>query len=221
VAVRRQAGLAYIPEDRYTRGLAADASITDNLLMGAHDRPPAARGRLLNPAVAGRRARALVAQFGIRTRNPDNAVRTLSGGNAQRVVVARELAEAQPLVIAAQPTRGIDIGATEFVRGELLRRRDEGAAVLLISADLAEVLSLSDRVVVLYRGRIVGELAAADATEVNVGLLMAGVRPAGVRAGPQRLPDTPDPGVAPPVPTLPPMPPVPPAEGQGRAGSAP
>jgi simple sugar transport system ATP-binding protein len=202
VRERRVAGLAYIPEDRYQRGLAASASITDNLLLGAHDRPPAARGRLLDPKVADRRARDLIARFGIRTRRPENAVRTLSGGNAQRVVIARELAEPRPLIVAAQPTRGIDIAASEFVRGELLRRRDEGAGVLLISADLAEVLSLSDRIVVLYGGRIAGELAAADASEINIGLLMAGVRPAGVASAPLPVPGgadgSPPPGQVPP-----------------------
>ena len=197
VAQRRAAGLAYIPEDRYQRGLALDASINDNLLLGSHDRPPAAKGGLLDPKVAAARARDLVARFGIKTTNTDNPARTLSGGNAQRVVVARELADARPLVVAAQPTRGIDVAASEFVRGELLRRRDEGAAVLLISADLAEVLSLSDRVVVLYRGQIAGELAAADATELSVGLLMAGVRPAGAESGAVSLPGAPDAGPPP------------------------
>ena len=188
VAERRDAGLAYIPEDRYHRGLAADATISENLLLGSHRAPPAANGGLLDPAVVKRRAQDLVKRFGIRTTSVSNPVRTLSGGNAQRVVIARELAEPQPLVVAAQPTRGIDIAATEFVRAELLRRRDEGAGVLLISADLSEILSLSDRVVVLSRGRIVGELAAADATELRVGLLMAGVRPRGcTRQHPDRL----------------------------------
>jgi simple sugar transport system ATP-binding protein len=209
VARRRAAGLAYVPEDRYHRGLAAEASITDNLLLGAHNVAPAAHGALLDAAVVSKRARDLVARFGVRTRNPGNPARTLSGGNAQRVVIARELADPRPLIVAAQPTRGIDIAASEFVRGELLRRRNEGAGVLLISADLAEVLSLSDRVVVLYRGRIVGELAAADATEVNVGLLMAGVRPQGIDTTPDQESDAPDAGVAPvPAPSAPPAPPL-------------
>jgi simple sugar transport system ATP-binding protein len=197
VAARRAAGLAYVPEDRYHRGLAAEASITDNLLLGAHSRPPAARGGLLDLAAVNRRARELVDRFGIRTADPGRPARTLSGGNAQRVVIAREFAEPRPLIVAAQPTRGIDIAASEFVRGEILRRRNEGAGVLLISADLAEVLSLADRVVVLYRGRIVGELAAADATEMNVGLLMAGVRPRGVASTPHLAADDADPGVGP------------------------
>ena len=138
-----------------------------------------------------------MARFGIRTKDSRDPARTLSGGNAQRVVIARELAEPRPLIVAAQPTRGIDISASEFVRGEILARRNEGAGVLLISADLAEVLSLSDRVVVLYRGRIVGELVGAEATELNVGLLMAGVRPGGIDTTPELAPDAADPGVAP------------------------
>jgi simple sugar transport system ATP-binding protein len=197
VAQRRAVGLAYVPEDRYHRGLAAEASITDNLLLGAHTRAPAARRGLLDLPAVNRRARDLVERFGIRTSDPSKPARTLSGGNAQRVVIAREFAEPRPLIVAAQPTRGIDIAASEFVRGEILRRRNEGAGVLLISADLAEVLSLADRVVVLYRGRIVGELAAADATELNVGLLMAGVRPRGVDASPALAPADADPGIGP------------------------
>jgi simple sugar transport system ATP-binding protein len=188
VADRRASGLAYVPEDRYHRGLAADASIADNLLLGSHTRPPAAHGALLDLGAVNKRARELVVRFGIRTSDPKRPAKTLSGGNAQRVVIAREFAEPQPLIVAAQPTRGIDIAASEFVRGEILRRRNEGAGVLLISADLAEILSLADRIVVLYRGRIVGELVGADATEMNVGLLMAGVRPRGVDAIPVGAP---------------------------------
>ena len=169
-----------MPEDRYHRGLAAEASIADNLLLGSHGRPPASKGGLLDMTAVNRRARDLVTRFGIRTSDPSRPARTLSGGNAQRVVIAREFDQPRPLIVAAQPTRGIDIAASEFVRSEILRRRNEGAGVLLISADLAEILSLADRIVVLYRGRIVGELAGAEATEMNVGLLMAGVRPRGV-----------------------------------------
>lgn len=177
VAERRAAGLTYIPDDRYRRGLAADASVRDNLAMGRH----AGRERralLLDRAGIARRVERLVANFGIRTPALDAPVRNLSGGNAQRVVLARELADPHPLTVAAQPTRGIDVAATEFVRRRLLDRRTARSGVLLISSDLDEIRSLADRIVVLHAGRIVGELPAAEADDVRLGLLMAGVRPA-------------------------------------------
>jgi simple sugar transport system ATP-binding protein len=173
VAGRRAAGLAYVPDDRYRRGLAPDASIADNLLMG-RQRGKDGRRRLLDRGSAKRRTERLLAWFKIRTDDPDRAVRTLSGGNAQRVVVARELADPGPLVVAAQPTRGIDVAASEFVRQRLLERRDGASGVLLISADLAEIRAMADRIVVLHAGRIAGEMTAAGADDEHIGLLMAG-----------------------------------------------
>ncbi len=173
VAERRAAGLAYIPDDRYARGLARAASVSDNLLMGRHRGRLAPRGVLNRRAIAAR-ARELVERFDVRVGSVGDAAATLSGGNAQKLVIARELAGDPPLVIAAQPTRGIDVGAAEFVHGELRRRRDEGAGVLMISADLDELLAVADRIVVMYDGRIAGESAAADADEHAIGLLMAG-----------------------------------------------
>ena len=178
VAGRRAAGLAYIPDDRYRRGLAADGSIADNLLMG-RQRGKDGRRRLLDRGSAARRTERLLSWFRIRTDDPDRPVRTLSGGNAQRVVVARELGDPGPLVVAAQPTRGIDVAASEFVRQRLLERRDAGSGVLLISADLAEVRSMADRIIVLHAGRIAGELSAAEADDERIGLLMAGSALAG------------------------------------------
>ena len=156
-------GLAYIPDDRFRRGLAADASIADNLIMGAQRRPPVGRGLRLDTSAAARLAKGLVARYQVRTASVDEPAGSLSGGNAQRLVIARELEGERPLIVAAQPTRGIDIAATRFVHDELLRHRDQGAAVLLISADLNEVLALSDRIVVLHAGAIAGEVAAGDA----------------------------------------------------------
>ncbi len=180
VAARRTAGLAYIPDDRYRRGLAPDASIADNLLMG-RQRGKDGRGRLLDRGSAERRTKRLLAWFGIRTDDPDRPVRTLSGGNAQRVVVARELADPGPLVVAAQPTRGIDVAASQFVRQRLLERRDGGSGVLLISSDLGEVRAMADRIIVLHAGRIAGEMTAAEADDEHIGLLMAGSALAGPR----------------------------------------
>jgi simple sugar transport system ATP-binding protein len=119
-------------------------------------------------------AQRLIQSFDIRVRGPDILVKTLSGGNAQKVVVARELAEPPRVLVAAQPTRGLDVGATQFVHEELLRLRGQNSAILLISADLDELLALSDRFLVIFEGRLVGELAAAEATRERLGLLMAG-----------------------------------------------
>jgi len=173
VARRRAAGLAYIPDDRYARGLARPASVTDNLLMGRHQGRLAPRGLLNRRAIADR-ARRLVEQFDVRVGSVSDAVATLSGGNAQKLVIARELDSDPRFVLAAQPTRGIDVGAAEFVHAELRRRRDTGAGVLLISADLDELLTVADRIVVLYDGRIAGESPALGADEHELGLLMAG-----------------------------------------------
>jgi general nucleoside transport system ATP-binding protein len=173
VARRRAAGLAYIPDDRYARGLARAASITDNLLMGRQHGRLAPRGLLNRRAIADR-ARRLVEQFDVRVGSVSDPAATLSGGNAQKLVIARELDSDPRFVLAAQPTRGIDVGAAEFVHAELRRRRDAGAGVLLISADLDELLTVADRIVVLYDGRIAGEAPALGADEHELGLLMAG-----------------------------------------------
>lgn len=175
VAKRRDAGLSYIPEDRNKQGLAPDGGISDNLLMGAHSRPPLIQRGILNRKAIRQRTERLIEKFSIKTKNADNAANTLSGGNAQRIVVAREMADNKPLIVAAQPTRGIDIAACEFVRDALVQRRNEGAGVLLISADLGEVMSISDRILVMYRGKIIGEVAGKDAREDKLGLLMAGI----------------------------------------------
>jgi ABC-type uncharacterized transport system ATPase subunit len=137
--------------------------------MGRHHGRLAPRGRLDRRAIA-QRARELVERFDVRIGSVGDAAATLSGGNAQKLVIARELAGDPPLVIASQPTRGIDVGAAEFVHSELRRRRDEGAGVLMVSADLDELLAVADRIVVMYGGRIAGE----SGDEHEIGLLMAG-----------------------------------------------
>ncbi len=165
VAARRAAGLAYIPDDRYARGLAREASIADNLLMGRHG-----EHFLLDRAGNEARARELVAEYDVRAGDVDEPAGSLSGGNAQKLVIARELAGSPQVVLASQPTRGVDIGASEFVRDRLRAARDRGAAVLLVSADLDELLAVADRIAVLYEGAIVGE----GSNEEELGLLMAG-----------------------------------------------
>ncbi|MBN8618605.1 MAG: ABC transporter ATP-binding protein [Anaerolineae bacterium] len=176
VSARRITGFANVPEDRYKHGLAAQGSVSDNLLMGVHDKPPLSRHGLLDLKAIANRAVELIKSFSIKTEKPASRASTLSGGNAQRIVIARELADNKPFILVAQPTRGIDIAASEFVREEILKRRNDGAGVLLISADLSEVISLSDRILVMYDGRIIGELPAAEADETRLGLLMAGIR---------------------------------------------
>jgi simple sugar transport system ATP-binding protein len=175
---RRHVGLANIPEDRYKHGLAAGGSISDNLLLGVHNRPPIMRRGLLNLKAARERVINLIRRFQIKVKKPTSLISTLSGGNAQRIVVARELAEDKPFILAAQPTRGIDIAASEFVRDALLQRRNAGAGVLLISADLSEIMSLADRILVMYGGKIIGEVTSKEATETGLGLLMAGIQDA-------------------------------------------
>jgi simple sugar transport system ATP-binding protein len=176
VAERRALGLANIPEDRYKHGLAAHGSVSDNLLMGLQTHPVMSWRGLLNLKAIKQRSDDLIRRFQIKTPRADNLAANLSGGNAQRMVIARELSEYKLFILAAQPTRGIDIAASEFVRDALLQRRNAGVGVLLISADLSEILSLSDRILVMYAGRIIGEVAAHEASETHLGLLMAGIQ---------------------------------------------
>ncbi len=173
-AERRANGLAYIPEDRHARGLVLPFEIKDNLILGSQSRPPFAVRGQRNSAAIDQRAEDLIHQFDIRPPNPEAPVSSLSGGNQQKVVVARELAEDPKVMVAAEPTRGLDVGATEFIHQELIRKRDEGLAILLISSELDEIFSLSDTIAVIYQGRIVEVMPSATADRERVGLLMAG-----------------------------------------------
>jgi simple sugar transport system ATP-binding protein len=174
VAARRKAGLAYIPEDRHGVGTAPTADATDNLSLGHHRSVPLLRRGVLHRGRMVERARELIARFQIKIAGPGTMVGTLSGGNLQKIVVAREMAYQAPLLIAEQPTRGVDIGAVEFVHQQIAQYRDGGGGVLLISAELSEILSLAQRILVMFEGRVVAELDAATATESQLGLLMAG-----------------------------------------------
>jgi ABC-type uncharacterized transport system ATPase subunit len=171
---RRRAGLAYIPEDRLVTGSAAGAPASDNLVMGFHRDPPFARRERFMHQEVNRRARDLIGQFSIRITSERARVGTLSGGNLQKVVVARELTYAAPVLIAEQPSRGLDVGATEFIHQKLMSERDRGCAVLLVSAEMSEILSLSDRILVMYEGRIIADLLASEASEERLGALLAG-----------------------------------------------
>jgi general nucleoside transport system ATP-binding protein len=168
------AGVAHIPEDRHKYSLVLEYSVADNLVLSRFAQPPFARGAwLILPAIRDL-ARRLVKSFDIRAASPDVRVGTLSGGNQQKTVLARELARPVRLVLAAQPTRGLDVGSTEAIHRRFLQARADGSAVLLVSTELDEIFALSDRIVVLSRGRVVADLPAASADRGTVGLLMAG-----------------------------------------------
>ena len=174
VDAHREAGLSYIPEDRATVGTALPATAAENLAIGFHRHPPLSRHGLLDGSAMAERARNLIAKFDIRIGSESLPVGTLSGGNLQKVVVARELSHAAPVLIAEQPTRGVDVGSIEFVHGQLLAERDRGCAILLVSAELSEIMALSDRILVMYEGRILAEVAGAKADEQTLGLFMGG-----------------------------------------------
>ena len=171
---RREHGLAVIPEDRNRQGLSLPSALSENLIATRYQGQPFSRWGLLWPGEIRRFAQRAIHDFDVRVRGPNVAVKTLSGGNAQKVVIARELAQPPAVLIAAQPTRGLDVGATQFVHNELLRLREQQTAILLISADLDELLALSDRLLVIFEGALVGELDRARATRERLGLLMAG-----------------------------------------------
>ncbi|CAN5372298.1 ABC transporter ATP-binding protein [soil metagenome] len=167
-------GVGHVPEDRGKHGVVAPFPITDNLVLNRYHRSPYSRRFILQRKALERHARELVAAFDVRTPGVDTPVGQLSGGNQQKVVVARELSGDLKLLVVAQPTRGLDVGSIEFIHTQIVKRRDDGVAVLLVSAELDEVLSLSDRIGVLYRGRIVATMDRSEASRERLGLLMAG-----------------------------------------------
>jgi ABC-type uncharacterized transport system ATPase subunit len=173
---RLKAGLGQIPPDRARMGLVGDFDVADNLILGRHTEQRFSGPVLLRRDEIRSNAERLIEEFDIEPPVPSMPVGLLSGGNQQKVVVARELSRRPQLIVASQPTRGLDIGAARMIHGLLIGHADRGGAVLLISADLAEVMSLSDKIGVMYRGRIVGVVDGASATEEGLGLMMAGVR---------------------------------------------
>jgi len=177
-----EAGVAHVPEDRQRDGLVLPFPVADNLMLNTYYLPPFAKGPVLQEAVITKSAETLIDQFDIRTPGPQTPAGSLSGGNQQKVIVARELSRPIKLLIASQPTRGLDVGSIEYIHGRLLQKRDEGCAVLLVSTELDEILELSDRIAVMYRGKIVETLMAEDATKEGLGLLMAGMKPSEVVA---------------------------------------
>jgi simple sugar transport system ATP-binding protein len=174
---RRRLRIAHIPEDRMGRGLLPSFDIADNSILGAHRFRPISGLAMLNRRAIQERARRLLREYDIRPADIKLPARALSGGNQQKLIIAREFDAAPRLILAAQPTRGVDIGAVEFIHRKIIQLRDAGAAVLLVSAELDEVLSLGDRVMVIYEGRMVGEVDPRSTTEEEIGLMMAGCPP--------------------------------------------
>jgi simple sugar transport system ATP-binding protein len=170
-----ETGASHIPEDRHKHGLVLTYPVRDNLVLNTYYRKPFARGVELDYVAIEQHAEKLVQTFDIRTPSVETPAGSLSGGNQQKVIVARELSRPVKLLIASQPTRGLDVGSIEFIHHQIVDARDKGAAVLLISAELDEIMSLSDRIAVMYKGQILDTLDAKTATREQIGLLMAGV----------------------------------------------
>ena len=172
-----RAGVAHVPEDRLEDGLISDFTVADNLVLNSYWHEPFATGPRLNGDAIVEAATTRVEEYDIRTPSIFNEVGNLSGGNQQKVIAAREFSRPLKLIVAAQPTRGLDVGSIEFIHRRIVEKRDEGAAVLIISSELDEVVALGDRIAVMYKGRIVDTLDPADASFERLGLLMGGAHP--------------------------------------------
>ncbi len=168
-------GMAYIPEERMKDGMIQNFSVAENIILRDHNKPPFSRNGFLLLRIIAQFADKLIQTFQVKTPSRETPAKSLSGGNIQKVVLARELSRQPRVLIAAQPTRGVDIGATEYVHAQLLEQREKGMAILLISEDLDEVMALSDRIAVIYEGQIMGIVDGKEATPEQLGLLMAGV----------------------------------------------
>ncbi|MHC5234328.1 ABC transporter ATP-binding protein [Brucella sp. LJL56] len=177
----RETGLAHVPGDRLTYGVNAADTITPNLVMGRQHRKPWATNGFVNWRYATEQAVEMIRKFDIRAMGPKTTVKTLSGGNMQKVVLAREFSQNCPFLIVDQPTRGVDIGAMEGIHEEIMKQRERGAAILLISVQLDEILKLADRVLVMFSGMIAGEVDPETATEDEIGYLMAGSKAGGAK----------------------------------------
>jgi simple sugar transport system ATP-binding protein len=169
-----ESGMAHVPASRGQMGLILDMCLYENLILETYYKPPFSRGIFLDQAKVLEHARQLIDQYDIRTPNEEMRVRLLSGGNQQKVILARELSRTPKVLIAMHPTRGLDVGATEYVHSQMVAERERGCAVLLISVELEEIMDLSDRIAVMYEGRIVGIMDRREADIEEIGLLMAG-----------------------------------------------
>ncbi|NIA03450.1 MAG: ATP-binding cassette domain-containing protein [Nitrospirae bacterium] len=176
VLAKIKRGIAYVPQSRLGMGLAPGLTTQDNLALKEFRGPPYSKGPILSAAAFSTRGDELIERFDVRGVRPGLPIRLLSGGNLQKALIAREVTQDHCVLIARSPTRGLDVGATATVRDQILAERDRGIAVLLISEDLDELLALSDRLLVIYEGQIVGDMPAAEATAERLGLLMSGQR---------------------------------------------
>ena len=170
----RAAGLAYVPEERMRDGVVAEFTVAENAMLVDHDREPYCRWGMLRLGASTERARDLVERFSVKTPSLETTTRNLSGGNIQKLILARELSSEPTVLLAAQPTRGVDIGAAEYIHRRLVEEQGRGTAILVISEDLDEVLALSDRIAVMFEGRLMGIVDRADVSVEQLGLMMAG-----------------------------------------------
>jgi simple sugar transport system ATP-binding protein len=175
-------GSAHIPEDRQRDGLVLTVPVTENMVLNTYYNKPFSRRAVIQEEAILENTEKLIEAFDIRTPSALVTAKTLSGGNQQKVIVARELSRPIKLLVAAQPTRGLDVGSIEYIHGRLIEKRDQGVAVLLVSTELDEIMQLSDRIAVMYRGKILDIVNIEDATKEGIGLLMAGVMAEGQAA---------------------------------------
>ena len=176
--IMEEGEICHVPEDRHAYGMVDSYAIADNLVLNTYYQAPFARGLTINEQAIRNHAEKLVKTFDVRTPSIDNSGGSLSGGNQQKMVVAREFSRPIKLLIAAQPTRGIDVGSIEFIHQQIVDKRNDGVAVLVISSELDEIMALADRIVVMYKGEVIGIVPRAQATREGLGLLMAGVQTA-------------------------------------------
>jgi simple sugar transport system ATP-binding protein len=170
-------GSAHVPEDRQADGLVLPFPVAENLVLCTYYKEPFAKGVLLQYPVILKNAEKLIEDFDIRTPNAFTPVGSLSGGNQQKVIIARELSRPIKFLVASQPTRGLDVGSIEYIHKRIVQKRDEGCGVLLVSPELDEIMELSDRIAVMYRGKIIAVVPNKGITKEYIGLLMAGVVP--------------------------------------------
>jgi simple sugar transport system ATP-binding protein len=171
----KELGIAHIPEDRHKRGLLLHADLAENSILGVHYRPPvSATAGLMSSSAIEKRVSEIIENFDVRPPNAELPAKSLSGGNQQKLIIGREFELDPKLLLVSQPTRGVDIGAIEFIHRKLIELRDKGSAVLLVSAELEEVTALADRLLVIREGKIVGEVDPKTATYEDIGLLMTG-----------------------------------------------
>ncbi|MCC3381745.1 ABC transporter ATP-binding protein [Paenibacillus farraposensis] len=169
-----EAGVSHIPEDRHKHGLVLDFSMSENMVLETYYQAPYSKNGFLNKDAINKQAKSLIEKFDVRTPDIHTKARSLSGGNQQKAIIAREIDKNPDLLIAAQPTRGLDVGAIEFVQKQLIAQRDQGKAVLLISFELDEIMNVSDRIAVIYEGKIVGEVLPEETNDQELGMMMAG-----------------------------------------------